>query len=105
MMLEPKAAQKTTFRKSKLYFFIINIFHNTHYTTERKGGESMNALYGAITGNAKIYGITYKEIGWKLGMSANNVRRLLRERKIKYEDLKIIADYVHLTDAQKLELL
>ena len=65
----------------------------------------MNALYGTITGNARTYGITFEEIGWKLGMSANNVRRLLRERKIKYEDLKIIVDYVHLTDAQKLEIL
>jgi len=38
-------------------------------------------------------------------MSAGNVRRGLRDQTIRYKDLKIIADYVQLTDEQKKDIL
>lgn len=67
--------------------------------------KATNKLYGAVLGNAKAHGITFEEIGWKLGMTAGNVRRILREQTIRYEDLKIIANFVQLTEEQKKDIL
>ena len=58
-----------------------------------------------ISGNAKALGITFEEIGWRFNVSAGTVRRWLREKTIRYEDLKIIADIVQLTDEQKKDIL
>lgn len=63
-----------------------------------------NKLYGAVTGNARALGITYEEIGWKLGMTGGNARRILRDQTIRFDDLKIIAKYVQLTEEQKKDI-
>lgn len=65
----------------------------------------MPTLYDVIRGNAKTYGVKMAELAWKIGKSEQQTRKLLREKSIKYEDLKIIADYVNLTDEQIIAIV
>lgn len=65
----------------------------------------MIGLYDEVRHCMRENNITMSDIAWKIGKSRSQTCKLLREGTLKYEDLKIVIDYVGMTNEQILTIL